>query len=286
MGHVAREADRVPGRQPDDLVGDLDDDRALQHLQQLTGPWSVGVAGAAVAGRAGAADWGCGGVPAGSRTDSAESGVGAALAAARAEDRLNAVRAGRMPFQETGTDELLDPEGSFLERIRDASEFERHRDVFERRHGGDDVEDAVVRRTEHAREDGQQEEPKELAEGISNAVYDRLLTEPLQFFVHCYAAPCISSARPGSTVFEHQLRVGVDPNAPAERITSRVARTERRTPSAPAPRTRARTARLPLVQNFSVFNHFFVDFNLFSSIIYILYEGGVLSPPVVTLGHR
>jgi hypothetical protein len=38
---------------------------------------------------------------------------------------------------------------------------------------------------------------------------------------------------------------------------------------------------MPLAQIFFVFNHFFVDFNLFSSIIYILYEGGWLRPPVV-----
>jgi hypothetical protein len=36
-----------------------------------------------------------------------------------------------------------------------------------------------------------------------------------------------------------------------------------------------------LAQNFSQFNHFFVDFKVFSSIIYILYEGGWLRPPVV-----
>jgi hypothetical protein len=36
-----------------------------------------------------------------------------------------------------------------------------------------------------------------------------------------------------------------------------------------------------LVQKFSQFNHFFVDFKTFSSIIYILYEGGWLRPPVV-----
>src|SRR5262245_12181552 len=37
----------------------------------------------------------------------------------------------------------------------------------------------------------------------------------------------------------------------------------------------------PLAQIFFVFNHFFVDIDLFSSIIYILYEGGGLRPPVV-----
>ena len=41
---------------------------------------------------------------------------------------------------------------------------------------------------------------------------------------------------------------------------------------------------MPLVQIFLVFNHFFVDFNFFSSIIYILYEGGRLRPPLVTSG--
>jgi hypothetical protein len=41
---------------------------------------------------------------------------------------------------------------------------------------------------------------------------------------------------------------------------------------------------MPLVQIFFVFNHFFVDFDFFSSIIYILYEGGWLRPPLVNLG--
>jgi hypothetical protein len=41
---------------------------------------------------------------------------------------------------------------------------------------------------------------------------------------------------------------------------------------------------VPLVQKFFDFNHFFVDFDLFSSIIYMLYEGGRLRPPLVSLG--
>ena len=49
-------------------------------------------------------------------------------------------------------------------------------------------------------------------------------------------------------------------------------------------RARRSTARVPLVQKFFDFNHFFVDFNLFSSIIYMLYEGGRLRPPLVSLG--
>jgi hypothetical protein len=36
---------------------------------------------------------------------------------------------------------------------------------------------------------------------------------------------------------------------------------------------------------FDIRTHFVLDSTMFSSIIYILYEGGPLSPPVVMLGH-
>ena len=87
-----------------------------------------------------------------------------------------------------------------------------------------------------------------------------------------------SCARSRRTTIGSRRRVSTRARDHAERRSSAAARARAYCDSDGRPRRR-RAA--DLVQNFSHFNHFFVDINLFSSIIYILYEGGRLRPPLV-----